>query len=135
VKVRACRWREPSGIWSARNFGEIGPTVECCLPPALGRALPLLSTQRVAIAALGASATAISVSRMVLGDAAQFHVEALAYGGVAPNSSQFNGCRPCTTLIAQFDRSLRLLSSSSQDFVTDFAREQRPSVSIGVRYF
>src|SRR5271170_3218188 len=56
---------------------------------------------------------------------------------VAPNSSQFNGCRPCTTsrLTAQFDRSLRLLSSLSQDFLADFAREQRPSVSIGLRYF
>src|SRR5271156_5874833 len=55
---------------------------------------------------------------------------------VAPNSSQFNGCRPCTTsrLTAQFDRSLRLLSSLSQDFLADFAREQRPSVSIGLRY-
>ena len=36
---------------------------------------------RVAIEALGASATAISVSRVLLGDAADFHVGALAYAG------------------------------------------------------
>ena len=35
---------------------------------------------RIAIAALGASATAIAVSRMLLGDAPDFHVEALNYG-------------------------------------------------------
>ena len=44
---------------------------------------------RVAIAALGASATAISVSRMILGDAAQFHVEALAYAGAATRPLYF----------------------------------------------
>src|SRR5262244_1021483 len=38
---------------------------------------------RVAIAALGASATAISVSRLFLGDAADFHVEALTYASAA----------------------------------------------------
>src|ERR1700729_990179 len=38
---------------------------------------------RVAIAALGASATAISVSRVFLGDAADFHVAALAYADAA----------------------------------------------------
>jgi chloride channel protein, CIC family len=38
---------------------------------------------RVAIAALGASATAISISRLLLGDAADFHVEALTYAGAA----------------------------------------------------
>jgi CIC family chloride channel protein len=35
---------------------------------------------RIAIAALGASATAIAVSRMLLGDAPDFHIEALNYG-------------------------------------------------------
>jgi len=34
---------------------------------------------RIAIAALGASATAIAVARMILGDSPDFHVEALAY--------------------------------------------------------
>jgi chloride channel protein, CIC family len=36
---------------------------------------------RIAIAALGASATAISVSRVFLGDASDFHVDTLAYAG------------------------------------------------------
>ena len=36
---------------------------------------------RIAIMALGASATAISVSRMLLGDVTDFHVEALDYSG------------------------------------------------------
>jgi len=38
---------------------------------------------RIAIAALGASATAISVSRMLLGDRPDFHVDALAHAGAA----------------------------------------------------
>jgi CIC family chloride channel protein len=38
---------------------------------------------RVAIAALGASATAISISRLLLGDAADFHVGALTHAGGA----------------------------------------------------
>ena len=37
---------------------------------------------RIAIVALGASATAISVSRMLLGDVPDFHVEAVDYPGV-----------------------------------------------------
>jgi chloride channel protein, CIC family len=44
---------------------------------------------RVAIAALGASATAISVSRMFLGDAGDFHVGTLAYAGVATRPLYF----------------------------------------------
>ena len=44
---------------------------------------------RVAIAALGASATAISASRMILGDAAQFHVDALAYADAATRPLYF----------------------------------------------
>jgi chloride channel protein, CIC family len=44
---------------------------------------------RVAIAALGASATAISISRLLLGDAADFHVEALAYAGGATRPLYF----------------------------------------------
>src|SRR5271170_2811615 len=36
---------------------------------------------RIAIAALGASATAISVSRLFLGDASDFHIDTLAYAG------------------------------------------------------
>src|SRR5208283_5180355 len=44
---------------------------------------------RVAIAALGASATAISVSRALLGDAADFHVGALAYAGAATRPLYF----------------------------------------------
>ncbi len=38
---------------------------------------------RIAIAALGASATAIGVARVFLGDAPDFHVDALAYAGSA----------------------------------------------------
>jgi chloride channel protein, CIC family len=37
--------------------------------------------QRIAIAALGASATAIAVARMLLVDAPDFHIDALAYAG------------------------------------------------------
>jgi CIC family chloride channel protein len=44
---------------------------------------------RVAIAALGASATAISVSRVLLGDAADFHVGALAYADTATKPLYF----------------------------------------------
>ncbi len=44
---------------------------------------------RVAIAALGASATAISVSRVLLGEATDFHVEALAYAGAATRPLYF----------------------------------------------
>ncbi len=44
---------------------------------------------RVAIAALGASATAISFSRLLLGDAADFHVGALAYAGAATRPLYF----------------------------------------------
>ena len=44
---------------------------------------------RVAIAALGASATAISVSRMLLGDASDFHVGALSYAGAATRPLYF----------------------------------------------
>jgi CIC family chloride channel protein len=44
---------------------------------------------RVAIAALGASATAISVSRVLLGDAADFHVGELAYAGAATRPLYF----------------------------------------------
>jgi CIC family chloride channel protein len=44
---------------------------------------------RVAIAALGASATAISVSRVLLGDAADFHVGALAYAGATTRPLYF----------------------------------------------
>jgi len=44
---------------------------------------------RVAIAALGASATAISVSRLLLGDAADFHVEALIYAGPTTRALYF----------------------------------------------
>src|SRR5271170_306658 len=36
---------------------------------------------RIAIVALGASATAISVSRVFLGDASDFHIDTLAYAG------------------------------------------------------
>ena len=36
---------------------------------------------RIAIVALGASATAIAVSRSILGDRPDFHVGALAYAG------------------------------------------------------
>ena len=36
---------------------------------------------RIAIAALGASATAISISRVLLGDVPDFHVDTLAYAG------------------------------------------------------
>src|ERR1700752_4002808 len=44
---------------------------------------------RVAIAALGASATAISISRLLLGDAADFHVEALAHADAAARPLYF----------------------------------------------
>ena len=44
---------------------------------------------RVAIAALGSSATAISVSRVLLGDAADFHVGALAYADAATRPLYF----------------------------------------------
>jgi CIC family chloride channel protein len=44
---------------------------------------------RVAIAALGASATAISVSRVLLGEGADFHVGALAYGDAATRPLYF----------------------------------------------
>jgi CIC family chloride channel protein len=44
---------------------------------------------RVAIAALGASATAISVSRVLLGDAEDFHVGALAYADAATSPLYF----------------------------------------------
>ena len=44
---------------------------------------------RIAIAALGASATAISVSRVLLGDAPDFHVGALAYAGAATRPLYF----------------------------------------------
>jgi CIC family chloride channel protein len=44
---------------------------------------------RVAIAALGASATAISISRLLLGDAADFHVDALTYAGAATRPLYF----------------------------------------------
>lgn len=44
---------------------------------------------RVAIAALGASATAISISRLLLGDAADFHVEELTYAGAATRPLYF----------------------------------------------
>jgi hypothetical protein len=44
---------------------------------------------RVAIAALGAPATAISVSRVLLGDAADFHIGALAYAGAATRPLYF----------------------------------------------
>jgi chloride channel protein, CIC family len=44
---------------------------------------------RIAIAALGASATAISVSRVFLGDAADFHVGALTYAGAASRPLYF----------------------------------------------
>ena len=44
---------------------------------------------RIAIAALGASATAISVSRMLLGEVPDFHVEALAYGDAATRPLYF----------------------------------------------
>jgi CIC family chloride channel protein len=44
---------------------------------------------RVAIVALGASATAISFSRVLLGEAADFHVGALAYSGAATRPLYF----------------------------------------------
>jgi CIC family chloride channel protein len=44
---------------------------------------------RVAIAALGASATAISVSRLLLGDAPDFHVEAMIHASVEIKSLYF----------------------------------------------
>ncbi len=44
---------------------------------------------RIAIAALGASATAISVSRMLLGDRPDFHVDILAYAGAATRPLYF----------------------------------------------
>src|SRR5205823_8216244 len=44
---------------------------------------------RIAITALGASATAISVSRVFLGDAADFHVGALAYADAATRPLYF----------------------------------------------
>ena len=44
---------------------------------------------RVAIATLGASATAISVSRVLLGEAPDFHVEALTYAGAATRPLYF----------------------------------------------
>src|SRR5215472_10939899 len=39
---------------------------------------------RIAVAALGASATAIAVARVFLGDAPDFHVDALAYASAEP---------------------------------------------------
>ena len=44
---------------------------------------------RVAIAALGASATAISVSRVLLGDASDFHVRVLSHAGAATRPLYF----------------------------------------------
>jgi len=44
---------------------------------------------RIAIAALGASATAISVSRMLLGDTPDFHVDVLAYADAATRPLYF----------------------------------------------
>jgi CIC family chloride channel protein len=44
---------------------------------------------RIAIAALGASATAISVSRVLLGDVPDFHVEALDYPGAEASPLYF----------------------------------------------
>lgn len=44
---------------------------------------------RIAIAALGASATAITVSRMLLGDTRDFHVDVLAYAGAATRPLYF----------------------------------------------
>ncbi len=41
---------------------------------------------RIAIAALGASATAIATGRVLLGDAPDFHVETLTYPGAATNA-------------------------------------------------
>ena len=49
---------------------------------------------RIAIAALGASATAIAVSRLLLGDAPDFHVDTLVYPGVEVEAAVFRaGCR------------------------------------------
>src|SRR5450755_136412 len=44
---------------------------------------------RIAIAALGASATAITVSRMFLGDASDFHIDTLVYPGLEARSLYF----------------------------------------------
>jgi chloride channel protein, CIC family len=44
---------------------------------------------RIAIAALGASATAIAVGRVLLGDAPDFHVETFAYPGAATKALYF----------------------------------------------
>jgi CIC family chloride channel protein len=44
---------------------------------------------RIAVAALGASATAIAVGRVLLGDAPDFHVETLAYPGAATKALYF----------------------------------------------
>jgi chloride channel protein, CIC family len=44
---------------------------------------------RIAIAALGASATAISISRVLLGDAPDFHVDTLVYAGAATRPLYF----------------------------------------------
>jgi chloride channel protein, CIC family len=44
---------------------------------------------RIAVAALGASATAIAVGRVLLGDAPDFHVETLAYPGAATKALCF----------------------------------------------
>ncbi len=44
---------------------------------------------RIAIAALGASATAIAVARMLLGDTPDFHVDQLAYAGAATRPLYF----------------------------------------------
>src|SRR5262249_14327047 len=62
------------------------------MPSSSGRIrkpLPARFELPVAMAALGASATAISVSRVLLGDAADFHVGALAYAGGATRPLYF----------------------------------------------
>ena len=98
VRAQAFRWGRPWPTSSGKCSGATGPTAGCFWRPAPAPALRPRSNApiagaifvleeldrrfepRIAIAALGASATAIAVSRVLLGNAPDFDVGALNYG-------------------------------------------------------
>jgi CIC family chloride channel protein len=84
--------------------------------------------RRIAIAALGASATAIAVARVFLGDAPDFHVDALMYGGAGTRALYFVLGAFAGLVAVAYNRTL-LAAIAATDWLNQLPAEMRAGVA------